>query len=179
MKCFVVSTAILLTAAGLCSLVTDSLKIKIFHAKTPSPVPVLPPPPPIDTDKLIREAALKHGLKESFVRSIVAAESGFDPHALSDKGAIGLMQVMPSTAEDYGLDATIPEQNVEAGTHYLSYLLARYRKSKNQLKKAIAAYNAGPGMVDKYRGIPPFRETRQYVTRVLSFLKKFERAGES
>jgi soluble lytic murein transglycosylase-like protein len=80
------------------------------------------------------------------------------------------MQVMPETASQMGLDAAIPAQNVEAGTRYLATLIHRYQKStRNWLKHAIAAYNAGPGNVDHYHGVPPFRETRNYVTRVLGF----------
>lgn len=110
------------------------------------------------------------------MKSIIAAESNFNCDAISDKGAIGLMQLMPDTASEYGVDPTVPEQNVEGGAHYLSFLLYKYRHYKNGLSRAIAAYNAGPGMVDHYGGIPPFRETRAYVARVLRFLHEFQRA---
>jgi soluble lytic murein transglycosylase-like protein len=85
------------------------------------------------------------------------------------------MQLMPATAEEYGADPNIPEQNIDAGTHYLRVLMDKYSKHPNSLKRVIAAYNAGPGSVDHYRGVPPFRETRAYVGRVLSLLRRYER----
>lgn len=124
--------------------------------------------------KLIHAAALRHNVPPAFVKSIVAAESNFDPNALSAKGAIGPMQLMPETAEEYGADPTVPAENIDAGTHYLRVLMDRYHRGRSSLKRVIAAYNAGPAMVDRYRGIPPFRETRQYVARVLSFMRQFE-----
>jgi soluble lytic murein transglycosylase-like protein len=130
--------------------------------------------PAMDVSALIQAAAWKHKVKEAFVKSIVAVESNFNSQAVSPKGAIGLMQLMPETASQYGVDPTIPEQNIDGGTRYLRYLLAKYRNHRHGLQCAIAAYNAGPGMVDKYRGIPPFRETRMYVARVLKFLQQFE-----
>jgi soluble lytic murein transglycosylase-like protein len=123
--------------------------------------------------ELIQSAAQKHNLAPAFVKSIVAAESAFQSDAVSSKGALGLMQVMPETALEMGLDASIPAQNVEAGTTYLATLIRRYRKKRNWLRHAIAAYNAGPGTVDKYRGVPPFRETRAYVSRVLGFFRAY------
>src|ERR1051326_8022528 len=122
---------------------------------------------------LIQSAAQKHNLPPSFIKSIVAAESAFRSDAVSSKGALGLMQVMPQTAQDMGLDASIPEQNIEAGTKYLKGLIGYYSKRRDWLKRTIAAYNAGPGNVDKYRGVPPFRETRAYVTRVLSYFNTY------
>jgi soluble lytic murein transglycosylase-like protein len=127
-----------------------------------------------DTRAIIRSAALRHGVKPAFVKSIVAAESNFNPQAVSPKGAIGLMQLMPSTAQQLGADPTNPEQNVDAGTRYLRFLIDKYHRSRDWLRRVIAAYNAGPAMVDRYRGVPPFRETREYVARVLSFLRLFE-----
>jgi Transglycosylase SLT domain len=134
--------------------------------------------PKEETYRLIQKAALRHKVPAAFVKSIVAAESNFDCNAVSPKGAIGLMQLMPATAQQYDADPTIPEQNIDAGTHYLRVLMDRYqnRNGRCSLPRVIAAYNAGPGMVDKYRGIPPFPETRQYVVRVMGFLRKFELA---
>ena len=128
-----------------------------------------------DIHGLIQTAATKYKVPAEFIKSIVAAESNFNPLAVSPKGAVGLMQLMPETAREYGGDPKIPAQNIEAGTHYLSFLLQRYRRSRHPLTSAIAAYNAGPGAVDHYRGIPPFRETRGYVARVLAFLRKFHK----
>jgi soluble lytic murein transglycosylase-like protein len=129
----------------------------------------------VDTTALIRAAAKKHRVPAAFIKSIVAAESNFDAAAVSPKGAIGLMQLMPETAQLYGADPTIPEQNVDAGTHYLRVLMDRYRRCRDWMKRVIAAYNAGPGVVDRYRGVPPYPETRSYVARVLSFLRQFQR----
>jgi soluble lytic murein transglycosylase-like protein len=126
--------------------------------------------------KLIDAAAQRHKVPSAFVKSIVAAESNFDCNVVSPRGAIGLMQLMPQTAQEYGADPTVPAQNIDAGTHYLRVLMNRYSRSKGSLKRVIAAYNAGPTMVDRYRGIPPFRETQQYVARVLNFLRRFERS---
>jgi soluble lytic murein transglycosylase-like protein len=130
-----------------------------------------------DIHTLIETAAMKYKVPAEFIRSIVAAESNFNPLAVSPKGAVGLMQLMPETARKYGGDPKIPAQNIEAGTRYLSFLLQRYRRTRHPLTSAIAAYNAGPGAVDRYRGIPPFRETRGYVVRVLAFLRKFHKSG--
>ncbi|HKE28462.1 MAG TPA: lytic transglycosylase domain-containing protein [Bryobacteraceae bacterium] len=133
--------------------------------------------PKAEAMKIIQAAARRHNVPAAFVKSIVAAESNFDCNVVSPKGAIGLMQLMPETAQEYGADPTVPEQNVDAGTHYLRVLMNRYEtRRSSQLNRVIAAYNAGPGMVDRYRGIPPFRETRQYVVRVLAFLRRFRLA---
>jgi soluble lytic murein transglycosylase-like protein len=119
---------------------------------------------------LVNDAARKHKLPPAFIASIIAAESAFQSDAVSPKGAVGLMQVMPDTASDMGLDAHVPQENVEAGTKYLAGLVNYYqKKTKNWLKRAIAAYNAGPKQVDRYRGVPPFRETQAYVSRVMAF----------
>jgi soluble lytic murein transglycosylase-like protein len=124
---------------------------------------------------LIEAMAQKHQVPAEFVKSIMAAESNFNSDAVSPKGAIGLMQLMPETAREWGADPRIPEQNVEAGTRYLRFLMQRYRNSRKPLACAIAAYNAGPGAVDRFHGVPPFRETRGYVARVLSLLRRFRR----
>jgi soluble lytic murein transglycosylase-like protein len=154
------------------------------------PAPSAPVPPP-DSGKnvspaaptlakaeillLIAESADKYEVPAAFVASVVAAESNFDSTVVSPKGAVGLMQLMPETARQFGADPAIPAQNIEAGTRYLRWLMDRYRKTRNSITHVIAAYNAGPGMVDRYRGVPPFRETRTYVTRVMGFFKQFSR----
>ena len=130
---------------------------------------------PVDAPALIRTAALKHGVPAALVKSIVAAESNFRCDAVSPKGAIGLMQLMPATAEEYGADPSIPEQNIDAGTSYLHFLMQKYRKHRNSLSRVIAAYNAGPGAVDRYRGVPPFRETRGYVARVMGYMRQYRK----
>jgi hypothetical protein len=132
-------------------------------------------PDPSEIHELIQKAARKNGVSAAFVKSVVAAESNFNAGAVSPKGAIGLMQLMPETARQFGADPSNPQQNIDAGTRYLKVLMNRYRKSRSPLARAIAAYNAGPGVVDRYRGIPPYRETRAYVGRVMGFLRQFER----
>jgi soluble lytic murein transglycosylase-like protein len=129
----------------------------------------------VDTHAIIHAAAKKHNVPAAFVKSIVAAESNFDPNVVSSRGAVGLMQLMPSTAQEYGANPAIPEENVDAGTRYLGSLIKRYSKYRNGLSRAIAAYNAGPAVVDRYRGVPPYRETRGYVTRVLSYIRRYQK----
>jgi len=116
---------------------------------------------------LAANAAKKYSLPESFVRSVMKVESGFRPEALSPKGAIGLMQLMPETAHDLGVDPKDPTQNADGGAQYLRDLLAKYEDSPDQVLLALAAYNAGPAAVEKYHGVPPYRETHEYILRVL------------
>lgn len=142
-------------------------------AEEDTPEPEIPLLPKSVTLGLIATAAAKHNVPAAFVQSIVAAESNFNCAAISPRGAIGLMQLMPETAQQFGADPKIPEQNIDAGTRYLRWLMNRYQNRRGAIQHVIAAYNAGPGMVDRYRGIPPFRETRCYVTRVLGFFKQF------
>jgi hypothetical protein len=117
--------------------------------------------------ELAAEAAQRFSLPESFVRSVMRNESGFQPAAVSPKGAIGLMQLMPGTARELGVDPVDPRQNASGGAQYLRDLLAKYENDPNQVLLALAAYNAGPGAVEKYHGVPPYRETREYILRVL------------
>jgi hypothetical protein len=132
------------------------------------PAPVEPgSPTPTDPAQLAESAARKFALPESFVMSVMHAESGFQPAAVSPKGALGLMQLMPDTAKKLGVDANDPRQNAEGGARYLRELLERYQNDPDQVLLALAAYNAGPGAVEKYHGVPPFRETREYILRVL------------
>ena len=115
-------------------------------------------------DALIEEAAAAHGLSVHLVRAVVEAESAFDPRAVSPVGAQGLMQLMPATATRMGVsDPLDPRQNVFGGVKYLSELLDRF---DGDVALALAGYNAGPGKVARYRGIPPYAETRGYVTRI-------------
>jgi soluble lytic murein transglycosylase-like protein len=139
----------------------------------PPPVPPVPAATATPSD-LAALAAKKYSLPENFVRSVMKAESGFQPNAVSPKGAIGLMQLMPETARELGVDPWIPQKNAEGGAQYLRDLLARYEGDPNQVLLALAAYNAGPAAVERYHGVPPYRETREYVLRVL---KNWERDG--
>jgi len=132
---------------------------------------------PLSAEELITAAANRNGLPADFVRSVVAVESGFRADAVSSKGAIGLMQLMPATAREYGANPNDPEQNVEAGTQYLRDLLWKYRNDPHQVSRALAAYNAGPNAVDRYHGIPPYRETLAYVERVLRKYAKSTKAS--
>lgn len=124
-------------------------------------------PPPATPAELAAFAARKFALPETFIRGVMKAESGFQPDAISPKGAIGLMQLMPETARELGVDPKDPHQNTDAGARYLRELLARYEGSPDQVLLALAAYNAGPAAVDRYHGVPPYRETREYILRVL------------
>lgn len=121
--------------------------------------------PKVDIDAVIREASLRRQLDPDFVNAVIRAESNFHPRAVSPKGAQGLMQLMPGTAAKLGVtDPFDPRANVEAGTAYLSDLLDLYH---NDPIKALAAYNAGTYRVQQYHGVPPFRETRAYVARIV------------
>ena len=127
--------------------------------------------PPVDTnktslyDQLIRDNALLHGVRTDLVRAVVQVESGFNPIARSPKGALGLMQLMPKTMEEFGVrNAFNPAENIRGGVAYLKQLLLRY--SNNEVL-ALAAYNAGPGAVDKHgQTVPPYRETQDYVSKI-------------
>jgi soluble lytic murein transglycosylase-like protein len=112
-------------------------------------------------------AAKKYLLPDSFVKSVMKAESGFQPNAVSPRGAIGLMQLMPDTARVLGVDPRDPHQNADGGAQYLRQLLAKYENDPNQVLLALAAYNAGPAAVERYHGVPPYKETREYILRVL------------
>lgn len=115
-------------------------------------------------EKLVREAAERHNVDPALVRAVIQTESNWNPTAYSRKGAGGLMQLIPSTAQRYGAsDVFNPQQNIDAGVSHLKWLLERYN---GNLDLALAAYNAGEGAVDKAHGIPAFRETRNYVHKV-------------
>jgi soluble lytic murein transglycosylase-like protein len=128
--------------------------------------------PQLTPQELVTRAAVQAGLPPEIVHSVAKAESGYRPTAVSPKGAIGLMQLMPGTAAELNADPYDPAQNAEAGARYLRDLLLKYENDPHQVTKAIAAYNAGPGAVDKYKGVPPYRETVDYVNRVLKEYEK-------
>src|SRR5256886_6776595 len=115
-------------------------------------------------EKLIHEAAERHRMDPALVRAVIETESNWNPKAYSHKGAGGLMQLIPTTAQRYGAyDVFDPQQNIDAGVKYLRTLLERYH---GNLDLALAAYNAGEGAVDRAGGVPSFRETRDYVQKV-------------
>ena len=188
---FACAFAFLVTISSITFAIPARLDVKLAlrNAGFPTPAPAFEPSlprqeglylkEPVDTNALIRLAAEKHRVPAAFIKSIIAAESNFKCDAISPKGAIGLMQLMPRTAMQYGADPSIPEQNIDAGTRYLRVLMDKYSRHRNSLKRVIAAYNAGPGAVDRYRGVPPYRETRGYVVRVLSYLRRFEKEQRS
>ncbi len=119
----------------------------------------------------IRTAATQHGVDEAIVRAIIHAESSFNPNARSRVGAQGLMQLMPPTARRFGVsNAYDPTQNIHGGVQYLAWLLKRYN---GDLTLAAAGYNAGEGAVDKYKGVPPYSETRRYVERVRVLAERY------
>jgi hypothetical protein len=124
-------------------------------------------------DPHIKFACQRHGLDYNLVKAVIRAESAFDPAALSPKGAMGLMQLMPETSRGLGVvDPFDPNQNIDGGVRYLKFLLTRF---DNNLPFALAAYNAGPEAVEKHGGIPPYEETRNYVRRVLDFYQQSAR----
>jgi len=117
-------------------------------------------------EDLIREHARQNGVSPDLVRAVIRAESNFNPHAVSPKGAMGLMQLMPATARDLGVANPFrPAENIRGGVAYLARLLARYGQN---VELALAAYNAGPGAVEKYGAVPPYRETQSYVRKITS-----------
>ncbi len=139
----------------------------------PPPAPVAPAPPPApkasDAKTLVHDAAVRNSLPPAFVASVAKAESAMKQNAVSPKGAIGVMQLMPATAKALDADPHDTEQNIDAGTRLLKELLIKY---DGDVVKALAAYNAGPGAVAKYNGLPPYRETQDYVNKVIRDYQK-------
>lgn len=143
--------------------------------ETPEGLAITPParvlPPDHDAyDRVISHLAGRHGVEAALVKAVIAAESAFDRMAISRAGAQGLMQLMPATALELGVLAPFqPYENIDGGVRYLRAMLDRY----GDVHRALAAYNAGPRAVDRYGGIPPYRETQAYVTRVLTYYRGY------
>jgi|SRR5579884_148137 len=152
-------------------------QIASFEPEEKVPQPVAPPtvgqPAEPDARKLVSMAADAVSLPRELVHSVARAESAYRENAVSAKGALGLMQLMPGTASLLNSDPKDPSQNAWAGALYLRQLLERYNGS---VSRAVAAYNAGPGAVDRYHGVPPYHETREYVRRVLADYERAMRA---
>lgn len=118
--------------------------------------------------QLIRDAAQKHGVDEKLIQHVILVESNYNPRAVSRRQAQGLMQLLPQTAAKYSVANVFdPAQNIDAGAHYLKDLLARFR---GNLRLALAAYNAGPELVERYGGVPPYPETQSYVRKILALV---------
>jgi soluble lytic murein transglycosylase len=121
---------------------------------------------------IIDQASKRFGIEPSLIKAVIKAESDFDYKAVSPKGAQGLMQLMPQTAEELEVkDAFNPEENIFGGTRYLGLLLERFKKDKVM---ALAAYNAGPEKVEMYGGVPPFAETRSFIEKVLVYYREYK-----
>jgi soluble lytic murein transglycosylase-like protein len=130
---------------------------------------------PAEYEQLIKVYSDKYGVNSSLVKAVIHAESGYNPNAVSRKGASGLMQLMPDTARSLRVaDRFSPKDNIEGGVKYLRFLLDTFR---GDVSLAVAAYNAGLNKVAKYGGIPPIQETRTYVNRVLSYMKSYQESG--
>jgi soluble lytic murein transglycosylase len=122
-----------------------------------------------DFSYIIRKKSRKYNIEPSIIKAVITAESNWNPRAVSKKGAIGLMQLMPSTARDMQINNPYdPEENIEAGTRYLRFLLDKF---EGNLTLALAAYNAGPGKIERSGGVPPFPETKKFVRKVISISK--------
>ncbi|SEQ12519.1 Transglycosylase SLT domain-containing protein [Virgibacillus subterraneus] len=138
----------------------------LMPPKNTSPLTVKNATSPVIFDSYISRTAEKYGIDPNLIHSVIKAESNYNANAKSGAGAQGLMQLMPATARGLGVTNPYdPKQNIEGGTKYLSQMLDRYN---GNIEVALAAYNAGPGNVDKHQGIPPFDETQNYVKKVMN-----------
>ena len=149
--------------------VREEGKARIVDAAAPAQVPAGRAVRGAEFDSLITKHAAAHDINPVLVRAVIEAESAFNPRAVSHVGAMGLMQLMPGTARDLGVvNPFDPDENIRGGTQYLKSLLDRF---DNDIDLALAAYNAGPGAVERYDGVPPYRETRNYVAKIGNRIK--------
>jgi soluble lytic murein transglycosylase-like protein len=158
---------------------TENGTPRITHAAIPASGASVRAERGAEFDELIAEHAKANDLNPVLVRAVIQTESAFNPRAVSRVGAMGLMQLMPGTARDLGVeDPFDPEENIRGGTKYLRALLDRF---DGNVEHALAAYNAGPGAVEKYDGIPPYRETRNYVAKInrITDIKAITRNGST
>lgn len=152
------------TKSGFVDIATADI-IGFERDDTPEAVAEKPAPPAKTIEQHVSDASASSGIDPDFLSSVIRQESGFNAKAVSPKGARGLMQLMPKTAEQLGVkDAFDPAQNIQGGTTYLRELLVKYN---GDAQKALAAYNAGPNRVEQYKGVPPYRETRAYVASII------------
>jgi soluble lytic murein transglycosylase len=143
-----------------------------FYLREPRPTRPAPGSPD-RYDVIIADAARRHGVPTALIKAVIKAESDFDPQAVSRRGALGLMQIMPVNLEILEVaDPFNPQENIMGGVRYLKAMLERFDQD---LQLALAAYNAGPGVVEQYRAIPPFPETRHYIQKVLRFYRLFQK----
>jgi soluble lytic murein transglycosylase-like protein len=166
----------LITENGTISLTAEQIVAFEAEPDAPKPTPAAAPVPapaaiaekkPLSARELVDEAARRNGLPPALVHSVAQIESAYRPDAVSPKGAIGIMQLMPATAAALQVDPYDPVQNVEAGARRLRELFLKYKDYPDQWRRALAAYNAGEGAVTKYNGTPPYAETQLYVEKVL------------
>ena len=163
------------TDAGSLELPASAVASFEIEEYLPAPVPTEPlktletSAPPRSPQEMVDQAARKAELPAAIVHAVAKAESGYRQDAVSPKGAIGMMQLMPTTAAMLQADPRDPEQNTQAGAMYLREMLVKYH---GDVAMALAAYNAGPGAVDRYKGVPPYRETISYVNRVINTYKR-------
>jgi soluble lytic murein transglycosylase-like protein len=150
-----------LPAALVASFDTEEFTKPAAVIEPPKPAPVLPV---LDSRTLLHDAALRTGLPPALVESVARVESNLRPEAVSPKGALGVMQLMPATAQALAADPRDPVQNIDAGARLLRELLLKY---DGDVVKALSAYNAGESAVDRYGGTPPYRETQDYVDKVI------------
>ena len=160
------SNVLLYTKDGLTEMPAATVASFETEEYSPPPVPVAAPTPaPVkDATALVRDAACRTGLPPALVESVARVESNLRPDAVSPKGALGVMQLMPSTARALEADPHDTAQNIDAGARLLRELLIKY---DGNVVKALSAYNAGAGAVDRYHGMPPYAETRDYVDKVI------------